>query len=138
MKFWQFLSIGAFYLGAFNTVFARIAGTCTQGDADRLLGVIISAALYLFALATMKMSQSERKIAFFIIPVIPILIWQAVFAFRLSYEVLWLGVSACTVLNGTPYPMSGNEVFVAVAWPTMAVMVLIGFGAVWLSRTSPN
>lgn len=135
MKTWSLLSIGAFYLGALNTVLARVAGTCTQGDADRLLGVMVSAVLYLFALGAMKMSGSERRIIWFILPVIPVLLWQAVFALRLSYEVLWLDASACTVLEGVPYPMSGHEPFVAVAWPAMAIIVLIGFAAVWVSRS---
>ncbi|MEO1249750.1 MAG: hypothetical protein AAFW76_07915, partial [Pseudomonadota bacterium] len=66
MKTWSLLSIGAFYLGALNTVLARVAGTCTQGDADRLLGVIFSAVLYLVALGAMKMSRSERRILLFV------------------------------------------------------------------------
>ncbi|MEO9649705.1 MAG: hypothetical protein ABJE99_06740 [Roseobacter sp.] len=45
----------AFYLGGFNAVIARVAGTCTQGDADRLFGAALSAVLYSFVWSVMTL-----------------------------------------------------------------------------------
>ena len=128
MSFWQPLSIVFFYLGAGNTILARVAGTCTQGDADRLYGVVLSIALYGIALLGLWLSRSARPIVLFSLPVLPILIWQLWFSFRLSFEILAQGRSACSVLEGAvpPYPDSGSELFFAMSWPLMSLGALLG------------
>lgn len=130
------LSLIAFYAGAGNTALARFAGTCTQGDADRLHGVVISAVLFLIALVAMRASQRERMILVLIIPLLPVFVWQAWFSSRLSFEILAWGHSACDVLQRSPpsYPMSGSELFFAVAWPLMSFGLLLGLAVLWIRR----
>ena len=63
-------------------------------------------------------------------------LWQAVFSIQLSYALLWLGASACEVLEGLPNWMDGNEVFYGTAWPGVILLVLISLGVVWRKRAS--
>lgn len=128
MRVWQPLSIAFFYLAAGNTVLSRFAGTCTQGDADRLFGVVLSMALYGMALFGLWQSGRARAISLFLLPIIPVLVWQTWFSLRLSVEIAALGRSACSVLEGAvpAYPFSGSELFFAIAWPLMSFCVLLG------------
>lgn len=128
MELWQPLSIAFFYLAAGNTMIARVAGTCTQGDADRLYGVVLSLALYSIALISLWLSSRTRSIVLFCLPIFPIIFWQVWFSSRLSYEILVQGHSACTVLEGPLpiYPNSGSELFLALSWPIVSFIVLLG------------
>jgi uncharacterized membrane protein len=128
MKLWQPLSITFFYLAAGNTVLARVAGTCTQGEAERLHGVVLSFALYGIAILGLWLAPRGRPIVLFSLPVFPIVFWQVWFSSRLSFEILALGRSACTVLKGPlpAYPDSGSELFFALSWPLMSLSVLLG------------
>ena len=139
MNFLLPLSITAFYMGAGNTILARFAGTCTHGDAGRLYGVVISAVLFFVALAIMKASARERSVVLFILPVLPVLVWQAWFSLRLSFEILVWGHSACDVLQGEPssFPVSGSELFFSIAWPLMSFSVLLGLVVLWIGRSGP-
>jgi hypothetical protein len=136
MRFWQPLSVAFFYLGAGNTILARFAGTCTQGDADRLYGVVLSITLYGIALLGLWLSSNTRTIVLVSLPVLPIIIWQLWFSFRLSFEILAQGRSACSVLEGAapPYPNSGSELFFAMSWPLMSLGVLLGIFFVLRAR----
>ena len=127
MEPWQPLSIAFFYLAAGNTVIARFAGTCTQGDADRLYGAVLSLALYCIALLGLWLSSRTRTIVLFSLPVFPIVLWQVWFSSRLSFEILVRGHSACTVLEGPlpAYPNSGSETIFALLWPLMSFSVLL-------------
>ena len=134
---WLFLSIPTFYLAALNTLLSRFAGTCTQGDADRLLGVFTSAFLYVIAITAMKMSKQERWVVIFTLPIAPVLIWQVLFSLKLSYGILVTGHSVCDVLEGYPFlfRLSGREFFYALAWPLMSFATLGGYCLVWSTRT---
>jgi len=85
MELWQPFSIAFFYLAAGNAVIARVAGTCTQGDADRLFGVVLSIALYGIALLGLWLSSRTRSIVLFCLPIFPIILWQVWFSSRLSF-----------------------------------------------------
>ena len=115
---------------------ARVAGTCTQGDADRLYGVVLSLALYGIALLGLWLTLRARSIVLFCLPIFPIIFWQVWFSSRLSFEILVRGHSACTVLEGPlpTYPNSGSELFFAVSWPLMSFSVLLGLLAVLRSK----
>lgn len=132
MELRQPLSITFFYLAAGNTILARFVGTCTQGDADRLYGAVLSLALYGIALLGLWLSPRVRTIVWFSLPVFPIVLWQVWFSSRLSFEILVLGHSACTVLEGAPplYPDSGSELFFALSWPIMSYCTLLGLLAI--------
>jgi len=135
MGIWYLLTITFFYLAAGNTVLARIAGTCSQGDADRLFGVVLSGALYGVALLGLWVSGRARTIALFLLPITPVLAWQTWFSIRLAFEVFAWGRSACSVLESDPgYPASGSEVFFALAWPVMSFGVLLGMYALLRGR----
>lgn len=134
MRVLAIISVGLFYLAAGNTVLARVAGTCTQGDADRLFGVVVSMALYGFALFGLWLSAQARALILFLLPLAPVVIWQAWFSARLAFEVFAFERSACSVLEGAipDYPMSGSEAFFAIAWPTMSFGLLVGLSAILL------
>lgn len=134
MRALAIISLAFFYLAAGNTVFARVAGTCTHGDADRLSGVVVSAALYGLALLGLWFSAQARALTLFLLPLVPIVIWQVWFSARLALEVFVLERSACSVLVGSvpEYPMSGSETFLAITWPLMSVGVLVGLSALLL------
>lgn len=125
--------IGTFYVAALSTVLAAVAGTCTQGDAGRLYGVVFSILLYFIALITMRFSITMQRELLFILPALPVVIWQTIFSARLSFDLLWNEAPACTFLMGPgpAYPPSGGEMFFAVAWPAMALMVILGLAMVW-------
>lgn len=107
---------------------ARVAGSCTQGDADRLFGVVLSIALYGIALLGVWLSPRARTIVLLSLPVLPVIVWQLGFSLRLSFEIVAQGHSACSVLEGAVpgYPSSGSELFFALAWPLMSLGVLLG------------
>ena len=138
MDIWTAVSLLAFYLGDLNILAARFAGTCTQGDAGRLYGVIYSILFYSAAIFFMRKSGRERTILLIVSPLLPIFVWQTLFSFRLSYELLWIGASACDVLEGMSlsYPADGGEIIFAISWPLMAIAVVIGILAVWMNRAS--
>lgn len=132
------LSVILFYLAAGNTVLARVAGTCTQGDADRLFGVVISIALYGLAILGLWVSGHTRRSAPILLPLVPVVVWQTWFSARLAFGIFALNQSACSVLEGPPpaYPMSGSETFFAITWPIMSLGVLLGLSALYLRRPS--
>lgn len=136
MEPWQPISIAFFYLAAGNTVLARVAGTCTQGDADRLYGVVLSLLLYGIALLGLWLSSRIRSIVLFCLPIFPVIFWQVWFSLQLSFEILVKGHSACTVLEGPlpVYPNSGSEFFFALSWPLMSISVLLGMLTVLSSK----
>lgn len=140
MRDLAFISVGLFYLAAGNTILARVAGTCTQGDADRLFGVVVSIALYGFALLGLWLSAQARAVVSFLLPLVPIVIWQAWFSARLSFEVFVLERSACSVLQGAipEYPMSGSEAFFAITWPMMSFGLIVGLSAILLRPSSTD
>lgn len=134
MRILAFISVGLFYLAAGNTILARVAGTCTQGDADRLFGVVVSITLYGLALLGLWLSAQARALTLFLLPLVPVVIWQAWFSARLAFEVFALERSACSVLEGAVpgYPMSGSEAFFAITWPMMSFGLLVGLSALLL------
>ncbi len=132
--FLTILSISLFYLGALNTHLARFVGTCTQGGADNLAGIVLTAILYIVAIMTMIASRRERRVLLAIIPVIPVLAWQTVFSVRLAYGLLWKGLSACQVLIGGAYPMDGKEFFFGIAWITVTLLTLVSLVVIWRVR----
>ena len=130
------ISISLFYLGAINTLLARFAGTCTQGDAARLSGIVITAILFFAALVTLSVSRRQRFVLLAISPVLLVLVWQAFFSLRLGYSLLWQGAAACQVLVGIPYPPDGGEVFYGIAWPAVSLATLAALIEICRRRVS--
>lgn len=139
MNGWTILSIFTFYAGSFNAVFARSVGTCTQGSADELfIGPYYSIVLYAIALIAMKLSRQERSVLIGIAPVILVVLWQMLFALQMSYQLLWVGISACELKISLPYRLDGRETAIAISWLAMALTVLLGLWIVWRSRVKQS
>lgn len=132
--FLALLSVSAFYLGGANAILARFAGTCTQGDADRLFGAVLSIILYCIALIALHFAKNRRVIFLCTLPLWPIWIWLTIFTLQLSSALLVSGQTACSFLEGIPYPESGNEVLFATLWILMTLSSIIGGLCVWRSR----
>lgn len=130
------ISVSLFYLGAINTLLARFSGTCTQGDAARLSGIVITAILFLVALVAMSVSRRQRFVLLAISPVLLVLVWQAFFSIRLGYSLLWQGATACQVLVDIPYPPDEGEVFYGIAWPAVSFATLAALIAICCRRVS--
>ncbi len=131
---WSGICILTFYLGALNTILARVAGTCTQGDASRLWGVIFSTLFYLLASYALFRTRLFRTSVIACLPVLPKNDWQAWFSIRLLIEVLVFQSAARSVLEGMPFPEDGNETAFATLWPTMSLGVLFVMVLVYLAR----
>lgn len=129
-------SVILFYLGAFNTLLARSAGTCTMGDAERLLGIVPTALLFAAALYAMSVSLRRHLVLIAIGPVLALMAWQTVFATQLAHALLWQGAPACQVLEGIPYPRDGKELFYGIAWPIVSIGMWIGLLVAWRGRPS--
>jgi hypothetical protein len=135
-----------FYLSVFNTLAARYAGTCTQGDASRLSGIVYSEITLGIALVTMSMSGRRPLIFYVIVPVLLYWGWQTVFSFHLLFALVWWGAAACDVLEGSfyvqegrltlTYPHDGHEIFYAVIWPVVSISMWIGLYLVWSRQNS--
>lgn len=127
---WAVISVLALYLGALNSVLARFVGTCTQGDADRLFGIVLSAPLFSLFLFGLWRARFFRSTGILCLPAFLVLVWQAEFAVRLSYGILVQKLSACAVLEGTAYEYSGSETAFAALWPLVVLGTIIG--ALWI------
>lgn len=131
---WSTVSVLAFYLAGLNALMARYAGSCTQGDADRLWGVVFSIAFYALALFALSRARARRAVLLLCAPLSVILVWQLVFAIRLTLGAL-SGAAACDVLEGLAafppsgeeaFPLSGNEMEFAALWLIMATLTPLG------------
>ncbi len=131
---WAIISALAFYLGLLNTILARVVGTCTQGDADRLWGVLISIPLFLLAVIALSQTRYPRGTAIVCVPAFLLMLWQAAFAAKLSFEILVHNSSACEVLEGMPYENSGDEIAFAVLWPLVGFGTLVAMALVYFLR----
>ncbi len=123
---WAVVSVLGLYLGALNSVLSRFVGTCTQGDADRLFGIVLSAPLFGFFLLGLWRTRYFRSTGILCLPAFLVLVWQAEFAVRLSYGIAVQRLSACTVLEGTAYGYSGSETTFAALWPLIVLGAIIG------------
>lgn len=131
---WAIVSVLTFYLGALNTLLARVAGTCTQGEADRLWGVMISIPFYIVAVLGLFKTKYLKTTTIACSPVFLFALWQAAFAFRLALDILLYDASACEVLEGIPYPKSGDEIVFAILWPLVTFGTLIALMLVYILR----
>lgn len=129
-------SVLAFYLGLLNTFLARFAGTCTQGDADRLWGILISVPFFLLAVFCLARTKHPGGAMIVCLPGLILLLWQGAFAVELSIGVLVHDFSACQVLQHMPQEYSGHEVTFAVLWPAVILGTLGAIAIVYFVRRS--
>ncbi len=113
-----------FYVAALIAYAAPDMGTCTQGDADQLVLVILAAPAQLVGILGVVMAKSIRWAALACLPIIPVLIWQLAFALRLAKSLVIDGVSACGFLmNDVDWEYDGNEAFYAKLWFAVCVVL---------------
>lgn len=120
---WTFLTIIAIYLGAVNILLAEYAGTCTQGDAGHMFGIILSTILFLSGCVFLFKTRNILLSSVLCVPVFVLILWKAAFAFYFTYAVLILQQTACEVLTGIGYDASGNELELAVFWMVFGLSV---------------
>lgn len=121
---WASVSVAALYIGLLNSLFARYAGTCTQGDASHLLGIVFSVPFFLLAIIGLFRTRHLRATIICDLPALVALAWQCVFAARLLIGTLVYGFSACQVLQGTSYEFDGLETTYATLWSSVMFTTL--------------
>ncbi len=112
------IGVLAGYVGGFIAFLSPRIGTCTQNVADELTALAFAVPFYVvtaICVGTIKNRGTALTVCFVLVPV---LLWQAIFAIEFSVRVVLFGASACEVLQGAPYGMDGNE---------------LGYVALWLS-----
>ncbi|MBT9373446.1 hypothetical protein [Rhizobium sp. CSW-27] len=133
---WAKISAFALYAGLLNTILARSVGTCTQGDAGHLWGILISVPFFLLAVFCLTRTKSLRTTMIACLPAWMLLLWQAVFAAEFSYGVFVNNFSACQVLQGIPYGYTGDESTLAALWTTVVFGTLAATALVYFVRRS--
>ena len=116
-----------FYLGAGNAVLALTVGTCTQGDAGRLWGGMIS--LLLYGIGTPLLRQTSKPLLTLALlgPLTPVFIWQASFAIKLTIGFWLFDRSACDTLEGTVGQIvDGGEPIYAAIWLAVTIISWAG------------
>ena len=113
---WASVSVVALYMGLLNSLLARYAGTCTQGNASHLLGIVFSIPFFLLAMIGLFRTRYLRATIICSLPALAALAWQCVFAARLLIGTLVYGFSACEVLQDTNYEFDGLEATYATLW----------------------
>ena len=121
------IGFGLLYLAHLNSVLAYVAGTCNQGDAGRLWGVVLSLILALSGLVLLIRARPSRMAYLAALPLAPVMIWQGVFAARLFSNYFAYGMSACATLDGAAgYGMDGSEWAYAFLWVGLSIIVPAG------------
>jgi hypothetical protein len=114
------IGLTLFYLGALNALLAINLGTCTQGDATRLWGGILTAILYGIACVPLSRTSRPQLAALLLAPAGLVVLGQTGFAFKLL-ALTADGKPACDLLeNITGYPRDGNEASYAAVWMVVA------------------
>ena len=93
---------------------------------------------YLLAVIGLLRTKYLRATTIACSPVFVFTLRQAAFAIRLSFAILAYGSSACEVLEGIPYPDSGDEIAFAILWPLMAFGTLTAVTLVYILRRPQN
>jgi hypothetical protein len=130
------IGFGLLYLAHLNSVLAYVAGTCNQGDAGRLWGAVLSLILALSGLVLLIRARPSRMAYLAALPLVPVMVWQAVFAARLFSNYFAYGMSACATLDGAAgYGMDGSQWAYAFLWVALSIIVPTGL-AIALLRAS--
>jgi signal transduction histidine kinase len=126
------IALALFYLAAGNSVLALTVGTCTQGDAGRLWGGLLSLLLYAIGAPFLRHTSKPGLALALLIPIAPVLIWQAMFAVNLTVGFWFLGRSACDALDGmTGQSADGSEPIFTAIWLAVAATSLAGVAALF-------
>jgi len=106
-----------YYLAPGNLALSLIVGTCTQGDAGRLWGGLLSLLLFAAALVFVWCSTHPILVAIALLPLLPLLSWVTLFTVRSLVGYWWRNATACDVLETTGgYFADGNEASLTLLW----------------------
>lgn len=121
------VGVALYYLASGNILLALAAGTCTQGDAGRLWGGLISLILYALGCLFLQQTSQARVALIFLSMTAPVLIWEAVFSGHFLLAFWWQGRSACDVLEGTfNQSLDGDEAPLTILWAFLTAMASYG------------
>lgn len=129
-------SVLTLYLGLLNTFLARYAGTCTQDDAARLWGILLSAPLFLLTALCLARTKHLGGAMIACLPGLLLMLWQGAFAIELSFGILVQQLGACEILERGPYGYDGHEITFAILWPAVMFGALGAIAMVYVIRRS--
>lgn len=109
---------------AANSALSHFTGTCTGGSAAHLGGVWLSVVFLLAALAIWARRKLARAGIVMAAAALPLLVFHALFGGQLALGVL-RGQSACSILQGLPFPPDGAEAVFAALWAGQAGLIVI-------------
>jgi len=116
-----------YYLAAGNLALSLTAGTCTQGDADRLWGGLLSLLLFAAALVFILRATHPIPAAMALLPLLPLLGWATLFTVRFLAGYWWWNATACDVLEGTHgHFADGREHIFALLWAVLTIVAWSG------------
>jgi hypothetical protein len=122
-----------YYLGAGNLALALTVGTCTQGDAGRLWGGLLSLLLFTAALIPFRRATHPIPVAIALLPLLPLLGWATVFTARFLVGYWWRGATACDVLEQAHgYFADGDEPALTLLWSALTIVAWSGILAISL------
>jgi hypothetical protein len=122
-----------YYLAAGNLWLALTAGTCTQGNAGRLYGGLLS--LLLFGAAFIPLWRAARpvRVAIALLPLVPLLVLATLFTVRFLVGYWWWNATACDVLEGADgYFADGDEPVLTMLWAALTILAWSGALAIGL------
>jgi len=113
-----------------NAFLAVNVGTCTQGDATRLWGGVLSAILYALACIPLWKTSKPGLALALLAPAALVVIGETTFGFRLMVASS-NGVPACDLLeNTTGYSIDGDEAIYAAIWLVLSAVGWVAAGLV--------
>ena len=116
-----------YYLAAGNLALSLTAGTCTQGDADRLWGGLLSLLLFAAALVFILRATHPIPAAMALLPLLPLLGWATLFTVRFLAGYWWWNATACDVLEGTHgHFADGREHILTLLWAVLTIVAWSG------------
>jgi hypothetical protein len=122
-----------YYLAAGNLALSLTAGTCTQGDAGRLWGGLLSLLLFAAAFISIRRAKHPVPVAIALLPVLPLLGWATLFTVRFLVGFWWWNATACDALEATHgYPADGREHMLTLLWAALTIVAWSGILAVSL------
>ena len=124
------MGLGLIYLAVLNAALALVGGTCSQGDASRLLGGVLSLVLYLFGFAAVLSAPPSRWSWGLLVLVLPIVGYESWMSVRLLVEGDRAGGAACSVIQEPGNLPDGRETVLGGLWMGMTLLAWGGVFAV--------
>src|SRR3546814_16529188 len=121
--------VGVLYFAWFLTWTGTFANSCTMGDYESLPGaMVLSFGFYVFTIAALPRLRLGIVGVILALPLVPLMIWQAVWGVKLFLVVYVAGRNACGLMFGGDYGEADGTWFEAslVAYYIILRLWLIG------------